>query len=186
MVTDDEVPAHAPTGDRIGLTGARFRARSPGDGPRPPAVPGRFETALRGYARREVDAHLARQEERIRGLEDALRDSERRRAAVEAHAAVLESELAAARADRLQRPAEPEHSSVADGLLRQARREAARVRVEAAEAARRLLDDAQAEAARTRERAERTAADWTARVEQHLARRLAEVEVERLPDAPAP
>ena len=95
MATDDEVPADAPTGDRIGLTGARFRARSPGDESRPPATPGRFETA------------------------------------------------------------------------------------------RRMLDDAQAEAARTRDRAERTAADWTARVEQHLARRLAEVEGERLPDAPA-
>jgi DivIVA domain-containing protein len=185
MATDDDVPADAPPDDRIGRTGARFRPRSSDDGPRPPSASGRFETALRGYSRRDVDAHLAQLEDRIRVLEDAVRHSDQRRLAVESHAALLEAELSAARADRPQRPVEQlEQGSVADGLLRQARREAARVRVEAADAARRLLEDAQAEAARTRDRAERAAADWTARVEQHLTRRLAEVEAERLPDSP--
>lgn len=189
MAIDDDVPADAPTGDRIGLTGARFRARPPDGEPGPPAAPGRFETALRGYSRRDVDAHLARLDDRIRALEDALRDSERRRAAVEAHVAGLEAELRAVRASRPQRLPDPtEHGSVADGVLRQARREAARVRVEALAEARRLVDDARAEAARTRDRAGRAAADRAARVEQHLTQRVPELQPEqqRLPDPPPP
>lgn len=186
MAHDDDVPADSPAGDRsddrIGRTGARFRSPSPAPSPSadpapPTAPPGRFETALRGYSRRDVDAHVARQEERIGRLEDALRDSDHRRMAVEAHAAQLEAELRAARSGGAQRPADrPEQSPIGDGVLRMARREAARVRVEAAQEARRVLEDAHAEAARSRERAERAAAAWTDRVEQHLTRRLAEVE----------
>ncbi len=182
MAHDDDVPADSPAGDRgddrIWRTGARFRSASPVGDPAPPtAPPGRFETALRGYSRRDVDAHVARQEERIGRLEDALRDSEQRRTAVEAHAAQLEAELRAALSGGAQRPADrSEQSSIGDGVLRMARREAARVRVEAAQEARRVIEDAHAEAARSRERAERAAAAWTDRVEQHLTRRLAEVE----------
>lgn len=186
MAHDDDVPADSPAGDRsddrshdrIGRTGARFRSPAPTADPLPPiAHPGRFETALRGYSRRDVDAHVARQEERIRLLEDTLRDSEHRRMAVEAHAAQLEAELRATRDGGTQRPPDRlEQSPIGDGVLRMARREAARVRVEAAQEARRVLEDAHAEAARSRERAERAAAAWTDRVEQHLTRRLAEVE----------
>jgi len=182
MAHDDDVPADSPAGDRsddrIGRTGARFRSPSPAGDPPPPTAPaGRFETALRGYSRRDVDAHVARQEERIRLLEDALRDSDHRRMAVEAHAAQLEAELRATRDGGTQRPPDRlEQSPIGDGVLRMARREAARVRVEAAQEARRVLEDAHAEAARSRERAERAAAAWTDRVEQHLARRLAEVD----------
>jgi cell division septum initiation protein DivIVA len=179
MAHDDDVTARPDRGDRIGLTGARFRHRPTAERPAPP--PNRFEVVVRGYARRQVDEHVTRQDERIRQLGDALRDCEQRRAALQERAAALEAELAVAHRRARPAPEPVHHGAIGDGLLRQARREAARIRADALREATALLDEARDEAARSRESTERTVAAWTSRVEQHLAERLAEFE-RRAPD----
>ncbi|MBC8092756.1 MAG: hypothetical protein H7Y15_12610 [Pseudonocardia sp.] len=165
MARDQDVPVDADAADnRIGLTGARFRFRPTTDQRRPAAPTPPFQVALRGYARQEVDDHLARTDEQIRRLHDALRDSEHRRARTEEHMALLESELADARSHRVGPTADerPEPGSVGHSLLRQAQRDAARIRAEAARDARLMLSDARAEITRR----ERTEPVRTAPVEQ--------------------
>lgn len=170
--------------DRIGVTGARFRFRPAADPSRPAAPALLFEVALRGYARQQVDDHMARKDEQIRRLHDALRDSEHRRARVEKHVALLESELAGAWSHRVGYTANerPEPGSVGHSLLRQAQRDAARVRAEVARDARPVLGDARAEITRRREQTEPVEPVRTARIERRLPH-LTEVDTpDRRPD----
>jgi hypothetical protein len=140
------------------LVGARFHAAPRPASPSPPVPrdrPGqRFDAALRGYDRRQVDAHLDAQEAEQARLRAEVEELRRRWQASQEHSAILQSELRQLRhrVVTAQPPAPVESGSrpVADRVLRLARYEAAKIRATAIRESTALLDRARTEAASSR------------------------------------
>jgi len=104
----------------------------------------RFELALRGYARSEVDRHIRELDAVIADLRVQLQREQHRREAVEAHVYALNAPL-----DQVaSRPVQtgPVEGPLSEKLVRLARREAAELRAAARKDAATMLEEARREA----------------------------------------
>lgn len=166
--SSDRVPQHTSTDDETHQAGL-------------PEIPEqrRFDVALRGYERRQVDQHLHQLERQVGSLRAQLTTSERLRNQAQEHANATETEMRALQAQKLygEDPA-PEDSFGyrAEKLLRMAEHEAADVRAKAAKEASTLIEQARAEAERHRHEVEQALISRAALLDQQAGQRTVELQ----------
>lgn len=174
-------PPSGADGPAPPLVGARFHAQAT---PAEPAADGggptspRFPIVLRGYERRQVDREFEVAQAEVERVRAELRAEQHQRQAMWARAAALDAQLrhlqSTAGEQGVDRVA-PE-GPLADKLLRMARRDAARIRAEAAQEASRVIEEARAQADRHRRETEQSMAEWVASVERDVTDRVADAQ----------
>lgn len=146
-------------------------AASTSSAPRP-----HFDTALRGYERRQVDALVADRDATIARLEAEVSDTRRRLAATAEHVEYLENELR-------QRPVAGSGPSGDEGfgmraekLLRLAEQEAAELRNQASADSTSIIEQARTDAEKHRHEIEQDLISRGSALEQQATRRAAELQ----------
>jgi len=138
-----------------------------------------FDTALRGYERRQVDEFVTEKNKEVSRLTMELAEANRQRRLATEHAESTEKELREARARSAHlEPAAPEDSFGfrAEKLLRMAEQEAAEVRVHASRESAAIVEKARSEAERHRHEAEQALISRASMLEQQAAQRTAELQ----------
>jgi cell division septum initiation protein DivIVA len=137
-----------------------------------------FDTALRGYERRQVDEFVAAKKKEIGRLTAELGESARQRKLATDHAESVEVELRELRARPAAGGASPEEGFGfrAEKLLRMAEQEASEVRMNAGRESAAILEKARSEAERHRHEGEQTLIARAAVIEEQAAARSAELQ----------
>ena len=138
-----------------------------------------FDTALRGYERRQVDDFVTEKNKEVSRLTMELAEANRQRRLATEHAESTEKELRDARARSAHmEPSVPEDSFGfrAEKLLRMAEQEAAEVRVHASRESAAIVEKARSEAERHRHEAEQALISRASMLEQQAAQRTAELQ----------
>jgi cell division septum initiation protein DivIVA len=137
-----------------------------------------FDTALRGYDRRQVDELIAAQREQIARLQGELAESERRQRAAADHAAATETEVRNLRATipaQSGAPVEEGFGFRAEKLLRLAEQEAADMRAHSSRESVAVLERARAEAEKHRHDVEQSLIARAAQLDEKASRRSIEL-----------
>lgn len=144
-----------------------------------PAAAAMFDTALRGYDRRQVDDAITRKDEELDRLRTDLMEISRQRRLATDHAEATEKELR----DLKARSAHAQPTSPEDGfgfraekLLRLAEQEAAESRSIASRESAAIVEKARTEAERHRHEAEQSLIARATVMEQQAAQRTAELQ----------
>lgn len=159
-------------------TSTRPPAGPAGHGPDQRATTAPFDTALRGYERRQVDEYVARQRNETATLRAQLAEAERQRRLATEHAEATEEENRRLRsAPAREAPAAEEGFGFrAEKLLRLAEQEAAEVRVRSRQESVALLEQTRAEAEKHRHEVEQSLISRAAQLDQAAARRAVELQ----------
>lgn len=151
----------------------------------PPATPPTpqegqaFESALRGYDRRQVDDFVAAKNKEVAGLRLELAEAQRQRQRATEHAESTESELRELRARSAHTdPVKPEDGFGfrAEKLLRMAEQEAAEIRTSAGRESAAVIERARTDAEKHRHETEQTLIARASLLEQQAAQRTAELQ----------
>jgi cell division septum initiation protein DivIVA len=138
-----------------------------------------FDTALRGYERRQVDEYVGDKSKEISRLTMELAEANRQRRLATEHAEATEKEMRELRARSAHSErAVPEDSFGfrAEKLLRMAEQEAAEVRVHASRESAAIVEKARSEAEKHRHEAEQALISRASLLEQQAAQRAAELQ----------
>lgn len=137
-----------------------------------------FDTALRGYDRRQVDEFVAARKKEVAALNAQLADERRERQAAADRADKASSELRDVRARSAHEPAVAEESFGfrAEKLLRLAEQEAAEIRGNAGRESAAIVEQARKEAEQHRHEVEQTLISRASLLEQQAAQRSAELQ----------
>jgi chromosome segregation ATPase len=138
-----------------------------------------FDTALRGYERRQVDDFVADKSKELSRLTMELAEANRQRRLATEHAEATEKEMRELRARSAHsEPSVPEDSFGfrAEKLLRMAEQEAAEVRVHASRESAAIVEKARSEAEKHRHEAEQALISRASLLEQQAAQRAAELQ----------
>jgi hypothetical protein len=159
-------------------TSTRPSAGPAGSRPDQRAPTAQFDTALRGYERRQVDEYVARHRNEMAGLRAQLAEAERQRRLATEHAEATEEENRRLRASagREAPPAEEGFGFRAEKLLRLAEQEAADVRARTRQESVALLEQTRAEAEKHRHEVEQQLIARAAQLDQAAARRAVELQ----------
>lgn len=148
---------------------------SPGPGPDGQT----FDTALRGYERRQVDEFVVERQKEIARLRMELAEAQRQQRLATEHAEATETELRELRA----KSAHVEPKSVEDSfgyraekLLRMAEHEAAEARSHASRESASIIEQARTDAEKHRHEVEQTLISRASLLEQQAAQRTAELQ----------
>jgi len=153
--------------------------------PAPPRGPDgqSFDTALRGYERRQVDEFVNEKQKEVSRLRMELADAQRQHRRAKEHAEATEVELRELRA----KSAHTEPMSMEDSfgyraekLLRMAESEAADARNHASRESAAIIEQARTEAEKHRHEAEQTLISRASLLEQQAAQRTAELQEREL------
>lgn len=149
----------------------------------PPAAPSTdshsFDTALRGYERRQVDEFVSRHTRELAGLRRELSESQRQRRLATEHAEATETELRELRARSVHgEPAAVEDSFGyrAEKLLRMAEQEASEARSHATRESAAIIEQARTDAEKHRHEVEQSLISRASMLEQQAAQRTAELQ----------
>jgi hypothetical protein len=151
--------------------------------PSTPVAPGSggqsFDTALRGYERRQVDEFVAERQKEVSRLRVELAEAQRQQRLATEHAEATETELRELRA----KSAHVEPKSVEDSfgyraekLLRMAEHEAAEARSHASRESAAIIEQARTDAEKHRHEVEQTLISRASLLEQQAAQRTAELQ----------
>lgn len=152
---------------------------------RPPASPPAneppqaFDTALRGYERRQVDEYVGEQAKEIARLTSELAEAQRQRRLANEHAEATEREIREFRARSAHaEPAVPEDGFGfrAEKLLRMAEQEATEIRTHASRESAAIIEKARTEAEKHRHEVEQNLISRASLLEQQAAQRAAELQ----------
>jgi hypothetical protein len=159
-------------------TSTRPPAGSSGSLPDQRASTSPFDSALRGYERRQVDEYVARQRNETATLRAQLAEAERQRRLATEHAEATEEENRRLRsnAGREAPPAEEGFGFRAEKLLRLAEQEAAEVRARTRQESVGLLEQTRADAEKHRHEVEQQLISRAAQLDQAAARRAVELQ----------
>ena len=132
-----------------------------------------FDTALRGYERRQVDDFVAARSKEISRLKSQLADERRQRQAATERADAAATELREVRARSAHEPADPQESFGfrAEKLLRMAEQEAVEIRSNASRESSSIIEQARKEAEQHRHEVEQTLISRASLLEQQAAQR---------------
>jgi cell division septum initiation protein DivIVA len=135
-----------------------------------------FDTALRGYERRQVDDFVSARSKEISRLKAQLSDERRQRQAATERADASAAELREVRARSAHEPADPQESFGfrAEKLLRMAEQEAVEIRSNASRESASIIEQARKEAEQHRH--EQTLISRASLLEQQAAQRSAEIQ----------
>lgn len=146
-------------------------------GPRPDGQA--FDTALRGYERRQVDEFVVERQKEVARLRMELAEAQRQQRVATEHAEATETELRELRA----KSAHVEPKSVEDSfgyraekLLRMAEHEAAEARSHASRESASIIEQARTDAEKHRHEVEQTLISRASLLEQQAAQRTAELQ----------
>lgn len=149
----------------------------------PPATPDGgtehpFDTALRGYERRQVDEFVAARAKEISRLKAQLADERAQRQAATERADATVTELREVRARSAHEPADPQESFGfrAEKLLRMAEQEAVEIRGNAGRESASIVEQARKEAEQHRHEVEQTLISRASLLEQQAAQRSSEIQ----------
>jgi hypothetical protein len=159
-------------------TSTRPAAGPSGSPPDQRATSSAFDSALRGYERRQVDEYVARQRNETATLRAQLAEAERQRRLATEHAEATEEENRRLRstAGREAPPPEEGFGFRAEKLLRLAEQEAAEVRARTRPESVGLLEQTRAEAEKHRHEVEQQLISRAAQLDQAAARRAVELQ----------
>ena len=137
-----------------------------------------FDTALRGYERRQVDDFVSARSKEISRLKAQLADERRQRQAATERADATATELREVRARSAHEPADPQESFGfrAEKLLRMAEQEAVEIRSNASRESASIIEQARKEAEQHRHEVEQTLISRASLLEQQAAQRSAEIQ----------
>ena len=137
-----------------------------------------FDTALRGYERRQVDDFVAARSKEISRLKAQLADERRQRQAATERADAAAVELREVRARSAHEPADPQESFGfrAEKLLRMAEQEAVEIRSNASRESASIIEQARNEAEQHRHEVEQTLISRASLLEQQAAQRSSEIQ----------
>jgi hypothetical protein len=159
-------------------TSTRPSSGQAGNLPDQRATSSAFDSALRGYERRQVDEYVARQRNETTTLRAQLAEAERQRRLATEHAEATEEENRRLRATagREAPPPEEGFGFRAEKLLRLAEQEAAEVRARTRQESVGLLEQTRAEAEKHRHEVEQQLIARAAQLDQAAARRAVELQ----------
>jgi cell division septum initiation protein DivIVA len=137
-----------------------------------------FDTALRGYERRQVDDFVAARSKEVARLKSQLADERRQRQAATERADAAATELREVRARSAHEPADPQESFGfrAEKLLRMAEQEAVEIRSNASRESASIIEQARKEAEQHRHEVEQTLISRASLLEQQAAQRSSEIQ----------
>jgi cell division septum initiation protein DivIVA len=137
-----------------------------------------FDTALRGYERRQVDDFVAARSKEVARLKSQLADERRQRQAATERADAAATELREVRARSAHEPADPQESFGfrAEKLLRMAEQEAVEIRSNASRESASIIEQARKEAEQHRHEVEQTLISRASLLEQQAAQRSSELQ----------
>lgn len=145
----------------------------------PPSAQGDvpFDTAMRGYERRQVDEFVAARKEEVSALTTELAEERRRRHLATEQTDSVTAELRELRARSPHEPAVPEESFGfrAEKLLRMAEQEAIEIRGNASRESASIVEQARKEAEQHRHEVEQTLISRASLLEQQAGQRSAEL-----------
>jgi cell division septum initiation protein DivIVA len=146
--------------------------------PTPPGAP-TFDTALRGYERRQVDDYVAQIRAQSAAMRDELAEAQRQRKLATEHAEATENELRELRARSPHGEPSVKEDSFgyrAEKLLRMAEQEAAEARSHATKESASIIERARTEAEKHRHEVEQNLIARASQLEQQAAARNTELQ----------